>query len=249
MKKSIVAFTPADNNNLKYYEMMKASLRKFHTEEELPLILIDEKKVQSYNDQMFFYRATPIVAKELLQEYETVVKIDADYLFFDKITDALQGDFDVAVCNNSNPRDYKIFPYQFLNVSPFSYVNNGFVIIKSVEMVNFWYDLCQSPLYQGWQMKEQDALNFLVHSNHYKVKRLDEGDSYWGLASKGFEPEIVLKDGKPFLPKGSPPDNWPDVDKWIKAYHFAGGNDPSKGNYRIKFQPEMIEYIDKLVKP
>lgn len=244
-KKKIIAFCPADANNMKYGKMMEASLRKFHSEEELPLRFYDNPT----GDSTWWYRATPILATELLKEYETVVKIDADSIIFDRLDGAFEGDFSVAVANNSNPRDFKNYPYQFMNISPFSYVNNGFVVMKDSNFVDFWFDLCHSVFFSIFQMREQDALNFLVHSNHYKIKRLDEGDSFWNLASKGYEPEIVLKDGKPFLPKGIDEDHWPDKDKWIKLWHSAGGtNNPEKMNWRIKFNEEMINYIDNLVK-
>lgn len=251
MKKPIVAFTPADKNNLKYYEMMKNSLRKFHTEEELPLVLIDEAKVATYNDPMFFYKATPIIAKELLQEYETVIKLDADMLIFDNLSEAWQGDFDVAVVNNGNPKEIVSFPYQFQNIHPLAYVNNGFVVIKNEEFVDLWNDFCKSMFFGGWQMREQDILNLLVFSTRYKIKRLDEGDSFWGLASKQYGSYMQLQNNKIVLPaNANGEDNWPDKQKIIKAYHFAGGqNDPAKGNYRIQFPEEIVKHIDELVKP
>lgn len=245
MKKKIIVFVPADQNSRKYVTMMVNSLRKFHTEEELPVKIYDNPSP----DPDFWYRATPIIAKELMDEYETVVKMDSDMIVFDKLTDAFEGNFDIAVANNSNPRDYANYPYQFLTISPFSYVNNGFVVIKNADFVNIWHDMCFSPLFPGLQMREQDVLNILVHSNHYKIKRLDEGDSFWNLASKGYEPEVVLKDGKPFLPKGQAIEKWPDKDKWIKIWHSAGGqNAPDKMNFRIKFNEEVVKYIEELIK-
>lgn len=245
MKKPITVFIPADQNNLKYAQMCVNSLRKFHTEEELPITIVDNPGT----DPMFWYRATPIVAKTLLKEFETVIKMDSDIIVFDKLNEAWEGEFDIAAANNSNPRDFRNYSYQFLTISPYSYVNNGFVVIKNEEFVNLWHDFCFSPLFSGFQMKEQDVLNLLVHSGHYKIKRLDEGDSFWNLASKGYEPEIVLKDGKPFLPKGKDMDRWPDRDKYIKLFHSAGGqNAPDKGNYRIKFNEEMVKYIEGLIK-
>lgn len=249
MKKKIMAFTPSDSNNIKYFEMMRNSLRKFHSEEDLPLLLIDEKKIATYKDPNFFYRATPIIAKELLAEYETVIKLDADQIITGPILDALEGDYDVAVVNNSNPRDYKAYPYQLLNIHPLSYVNCGFVVMKSEAFINEWYDNCLSPLFAGLQMREQDLLNLLVHGNHYKVKRLDEGDSFYGLASKQYTPFMKLIDGKIILPpNANGEDNWPDKQKQIRVYHWGGGNTPDKMNYRIIFPKEIVKYIDGLVK-
>lgn len=245
MNKKIIVFCPADSKNMAYGKQMEKSLRKFHSEEELPLRFFDNPT----GEPIWWYRSKPIIARQLFQEgFEIVIGIDADVLIFDNISSSWEGDFDVAAANNSNPRDFKNYPYQFLNINPLSYVNNGFVVIKNPKFVDEWFDMCYSVLFNGFQMREQDVLNLLMHSNHYKIKRLDEGDSFWNCASKGFEPEIVLKEGKPFLPKGDNREKWPDKDKWIKAYHYAGANDPSKGNYRIKFNEEMIEYIEKLLK-
>lgn len=238
----VVAFCIADNNNLKYYEMMKNSLRKFYSEEELPLILIDEAKIQTYRDPDFFYRATPIIAKELLEEYETVVKIDADSIITGKLN--FEGDYDVAVVNNSNPAEMKAYPYQLLNIHPLSYVNCGFVIMKSKEFVNFWYNFCYSILFPNFQMREQDLLNILIASNNYNVFRLDEGDSFYGLASKGYWTRIELRGDQLILPKG---EQWPNKDKIIRVIHWAGGNTPDKMKIKLHFQPEVIKKLEALI--
>ena len=40
-KKKRVAFCPADQNNEKFFQQLQTSLRKFHSEENLPLIRFD----------------------------------------------------------------------------------------------------------------------------------------------------------------------------------------------------------------
>ena len=37
-------------------------------------------------------------------------------------------------------------------------------------------------------------------------------------------------------------------DHEIKVIHFGGGNIPNKGNYRIRFQPEVVKRIEELIK-
>lgn len=246
MKKPRIAFCVADINNRKYYEMMKNSLRKFHTDEELPLMLIEEFNIKRFRDPDFFYRATPLVADELISEYETVIKIDADSIITGPLNAIWEGDFDVAVVNNSNPREMKTYPVSVLNIHPLAYVNAGFVVMKSPEFITFWKNFCMSTLFYSFQMREQDILNILVHSGNYKVKRLDEGDSYYGLASKQYWPQIELEGDKLILRKN---DEWPkESDKYIKVIHFAGGNSPDKMNYRIRFSPNVIKYLDNLFK-
>lgn len=227
--------------------MFEASLRKFHP--NIPLIHIDEEKVKTYQDPMFYYRASPIIAQKLLKEYSVVIKADADQIICDDISELwLPDDSDVSVVNNTSPRDFQTFPYQFLNIAALSYVNCGLVVMRSQAFVDEWYDMCHSILFSGMQMKEQDILNILVHGNHYKIKRLDEGDNFWGMAYKGYEPDVIMKDGKMFLDKGINPENWPDKPKTLKIWHSGGGNAPDKMNYRIKFQPEVIKKLDELIK-
>lgn len=240
MRKKIIAFVPADSHNQEYAKLMINSLRKFHSEEELPVRVYDNPT----GNPIWWYRSTPIIAKELIKEYETVVKLDADQIITESLSFAFEGDYDVAVVNNSNPKEMVSAPYQFLNIHPLAYVNCGFVVMKSESFIDWWYNICHSFLFDATQMKEQDWLNLMVASGNYKVKRLDEGDSFYGLASKGYWPDIILKDKQLILPKG---EQWPDRDKIIRAIHWAGGNSPDKMNYRITFQDDVIERLDELV--
>lgn len=242
-----IAFVVADDKNLSYYEMMLRSLRKFHSEEELPVKLIsgNELKLRLAKDPDFFYRATPTIAQELLKDYDVVIKLDADQIITGSLGELWDGVFDVAVVNNSNPREFKSYPYSFLNIHPYAYVNCGLVVMRSKEFVDFWYNFCFSTFWPSFQMREQDFYNILVHSNNYKIKRLDEGDSFYGLASKGYWPDIILKGEQLFLPKGI---EWPDKDKLIKVLHWAGGNSPDKMNYKIRFKEEVVKRLDELTK-
>lgn len=245
-KKKIICFIPSDKNNLQFAKMCVNSLRKFHSEEELPLKVYDN----TTGDPLFWYRSKPIIAKELIKEYEIVIGMDADQLILGDLSETWQGNFDVAVVNNSNPMEFRTYPYQYRNIHNLSYVNNGFVVMKSEDFINEWYDMCFSALFNGAQMREQDMLNDLVHGNHYKVKRLDEGDSYFGLASKGYAPFMQLVDRKVMLPpNANGEDKWPDKMKQIKIYHWAGGvGAVDKMNYHIIFPEDIVRYIDTLVK-
>src|SRR3990167_9252877 len=104
-KNKIVAFVVADNNNLKYYEMLKNSWAKFHPDIELKLY--GETEIKALNDVFFFYRATPAIGRELLKEYDTVIKIDADSIITADLTHTWEGEFNVGVVQNSNPKEAK----------------------------------------------------------------------------------------------------------------------------------------------
>lgn len=243
MKKSKVAFCPCDDGNLKYFEMMKNSLRKFHSEEDLPLKRFDNLD----NNPVFWYRATPLIAKDLLRDYEVVLKLDADQIITGDLSHIWEGDFDVATVNNSNPREMKVYPVSVWDIHPLAYQNCGFVVMKSESFVNHWWKLCLSPHFQSYQMREQDLLNIIIFYGDYKVKRLDESNKWHGLVWKQYEPQVKLIDNKLILPKNN---EWPqNEDKELVCWHVAGGNQPNKMNYRIRFQPDVVKFIDNLVKP
>jgi hypothetical protein len=242
----IAFFTIADDNNLKYYEMLKKSLKHFHP--DIPLILIggDDLKTRLELDPMFFYRATPIIASELLKDYDVVIKIDADSIVTGDLSDAWkEPDIDMACVFNSNPKEFQTYPVTIWDINPLEYLNCGFVVMRNKDMVEHWKNLCFTYHFNNYQMKEQDLLNIVCHYGVYKVQVLDAGDSFWGLSSKGYWQNIEVVNKKLSLP---PQEGYTNVSKWIKVIHWAGANDPSKMNYRIRFSPEVIKYIDKLVK-
>lgn len=245
-KKPVIAFSVADENNIKYFKMMEASLRKFHSKEELPLVLIggDQLKQVIQQDPAFYYRATPIVAKDLIPSYETVIKLDADQVITGDLSHLWKEKFDIGVVNNSNPRETKAYPVTVWNIHPLSYVNAGLVVMKSEEFVDHWWQLCMSPHFDFYQMREQDLLNILVFYGNYKVNFLDAKNMWHGLISKGYWPDIKLKKGKLVLPKDK---EWPlDGDKEIKLIHWAGGNQPGKMNFNLHFKDKVAKHLRKL---
>lgn len=230
MKKR-VAFCPADDKNLPFFENLQRSLRKFHSEEDLPLLRFDN----TTNDPKFWYRATPILAKELLKEYEQVIKLDADQIICGDISNIWNDDeyFDVGVVMNDPS-----YPIGLWDITPQSrYYNNGLVVLRSREFVDHWYRLCMGPHFDNYQFREQDLLNILCSDYHnYKVKWLEEKDFYgeqakpfWAMAQLVGD-KIMVKDAE------------------IKIIHFGGGNIPNKGNFKIRFQPEVIKRIEELIK-
>lgn len=248
MKQKICAFSIADPNNEKYLVKLRNSLRKFHTEEELPLIEItgDKLRLATSRDKDFFYRATPITANALFDKYDIVIKIDADSVITAPINEAWEGEFDVKVVLNSNPREFKKYPVSVWDVHPINgYVNCGFVSMKNKAFVGHWMRLCHSLKFYNYQMREQDLLNIMIQYGDYNSVLLDNGDGFWGLASKGYEPDMILRDGKIMLPKN---DEWNKIDKIVRVYHEAGGNVPNKLNFATRFQPEVAKFLNDLTK-
>jgi len=244
--KKLVGFTIFDKNNEKYARMFISSLRKFHSEEDLPLVLVTEESIKATKDPMFFYRATPMIAKDLIKEYETVIKFDCDQIVCGDISHIWKEDFDVGVVNNSNPREMKNLLVRVWDIHPLSYLNCGLVVMKSEEFINHWWGLCVSPHFDQYQYREQDLLNIMVFYGNYKVKFLDAGKEWWGLISKGYWPLCERRENDIVLPKNK---EWPtDEDKILKVIHWAGGNDPNKMKFRLHFKPEVVKRLEWLTK-
>lgn len=255
-KKPRVAFICYDKNNAKYAEMFEKSLRHFHSEEELPLMEYTEKEITTLDD---WYRAAPMFAKDLIKEYELVVKFDADQFVLGKLDNILYEweDFDVGTVLNINridPRTYQ--PAQVATIAPHEYYNNGLVALRSEDFVKEWWKLCNSPHFHRMPMREQGFLNILAHygyeSGRYNVRCFDrydpiKGISTWnGLVAKGEGMRMKVEGEDVVL---YPDDNnYPDRKVVIKLYHYGGGAAANKMNYRIDFSDEVIKRIEELTK-
>ena len=250
--KKTVAFSIADENNLKYFEKLEKSFHHFHPDIELNLVGGDQLNNLLKQDPQFFYRATPAVAWNLFnQDYDIVVKIDADSIITGDISHTWDNDFDVAVVNNSNPREMKKYPVTVWNIHPLSYVNCGYVVMKSARFVQHWLGLCASPHFQHYQMREQDLLNIMVFymSNQfggpYNIRFLDASKYAHGLVTKGYWLDYKLEKDKLILPKN---DEWNNEDKEIKIIHWAGGNQPDKMNFNLQFKESVARWLTNLTK-
>ncbi len=210
------------------------------------------------NDLKMAYM-TPIFMKDLLQEYECVVRLDADMIITGDISSCWEGDFDVAVVQNANPREIQTQQammgkvVQVWDINAMDYVNCGFVVAKSEEFVDHWLKLCTPERRNVYQFYEQDFLNILVYYGNYKVKFLDRqpNNKWWNLISKQYGSQFELRDGKLILPDKSGDDRepWPiDGDKEIVCYHYAGGNQsPKFHDIDIRFQADVASYLKGLI--
>lgn len=225
----IIAFSPADEKNLKYFEMLEKSFHKFHPDIEL-------RRYDNPNmmDKDFWYRATPILAKKLFEEgFDTVIKLDSDQIILGSLDGIWDGEFDVA-CVLNDPT-YSINTW---GIQP--YFNNGLVVMKSKEFVEHWERLCFSKYFPLYQFREQDLLNILASEYmNYKVKILDNEKVYgeWG---KFLWPQAYLKGKEILIPYENK--NLP-----LCVYHSGGGNTPDKMNYRIRFSEDVVKRIEELI--
>lgn len=236
-KNKIIAFTIADDTNMPYAEKMLSSLRKFHTEAELPVEVIkgDVLNGALARDPMFFYRATPIIAGQLIEKYETVIKLDADQIITSDLNHILEDKdvFDVGTVLND-------LPLRVWDVE--SYYNCGLVVMKNPDFIKHWHRLCYTNHFNNYQYKEQDILSLLTSDYfNYKTKCYDLGERINGLIAKPFWPKCYMDGDKIML-------DTPLGKKQLSVIHFAGGNDPNKGNYKIRFKEDVIKRIDELIK-
>ena len=250
MEKKKVIFTIADDSNLKYANMMTKSLRKFHDAKDLPLIIIGQEELKRrLIDPYFFYRATPIIASELFDKgYETVIKIDADSIVCGDLSESWSNEtVDASVVLNSNPREWLVAPYTIWDIQPFQYLNCGYVVMKNKRFVSNWLNLCLGPHFLPYQMKEQDLLNIMCQYGDFLVDLMDSHGSLWGLSSKGYWQDIVLRKNKLWLDPQE--DGYPRASCEVKIIHWAGGNtDPQKMNYHTRFKEDVSKWLDKLIK-
>lgn len=243
-------------------EKMLNSLRKFHSEEELPLVVVkgDDLKQRLEKDPDFFYRATPVMAKELFElGYEYVLKLDCDQIITGDLDYVLNSKgWDVGTVLNFNRMDsQKYGVITVWDIGPNNYVNCGFVAMRNKEFVNEWHRLCFSDHFKNYRMWEQDLLNIMCYYFPFKHKIFDQFDkmnsyaAWHGLIAKSeWQNAVIMKDetsatGKRLILK-------PTKDKYVpqmlelKVLHWAGGKDEKKMHYRTRFSEEVIEYLDYL---
>lgn len=247
-----IAFTIADKNNEWMVPMLRNSLRKFHSEEELPLKVYGEEELSKIEDPHKFYRATPMFARELLKDYDLVIKMDCDQIVTGDLNHILNSEYGVGVVYNWNRVDPLTYgEIGLLTIQPRQYFNCGLVAMRDKRFVENWWNLCNSAHFYMMPMREQGFLNILCHYGDYDVKCFDDFDKmerhngWYGLASKGEWLRAELIDGKVIIPKND--QGYPDRDKELHVCHWASGNNEPKMNYRVRFSEEMIDYIDWLV--
>ncbi len=253
MKKKQIAFCVADENNLKYAKMMENSLRKFHSEEELPLVIIGPKELAEIERQDKFYLMTPLIARRLIKDYDLVIKLDADQIIVGDLNYILDNkDYDVGCVLNFSRSDFKEFgPITVWDIPPTDYMNCGFVAMRNEEFIEHWWKLCNGPHFNTYQYREQDLMNILYHYGNYKTKCFDYYDevtgysSWHGLLSRGEWPKVKLVGDKLMLEKTA--DEYPNRDIQLRCIHWAGGNTPNKLNYRLFFNDEVCKRLDYLV--
>jgi len=236
-------FTVSDKNNEKHLTRLANSFNKFHPDDKL--IVFGEDVIKGYRDPDFFYRACPILAMNLFKQgYTEVCKLDVDQIITGSLSDIWTGEYDLGVVLNSNPREMKNITVSVATIDPLQYYNCGLVVMKNPVFVEQWLKLCHSYHFQRLQYREQDLMNLMVHYGNWRVRQLDDAKAFYGLSAKGYW-LLTKLDGDKIVVSGN--EEWNKEDVELKVIHFAGGNDPQKGNYKLFFPEDVCQRIDQLI--
>ena len=240
-----VAFTIADAKNLKWAKGLEKSFKRFHP--DIPFIIYGDEEIKKTNIALpyFFYLSTPYYARQLIKEYDQVLKIDADSIITAPL-EALESpeEFDVGVVFNWT-RDEISEKVKVWDIPPLQYFNNGFVLFRKAEIIEHIWKLCNQFFFTNYPFREQDMLNIVCYYGNYAVKVLDMGGSWYGLRSKSEWNQAIMKDGRIVILKGK--DLFPECDKVIRCIHWAGGQMDVKMNFRAFFNEECSDYIAGLL--
>lgn len=202
------------------------SFKHFHP--NIELIIFDSKIVNRLMQEKPWLTVTNCkasFAKLLYNDYDLVVNVDSDFYFFDRCTEILEADYDIAACANYNIeqnvsiQQRTIGKYSIPAVSEVMYVQGGLIASTSKE---FWdeYEQYSKDLAHKMPIFENDVFNVLWYSNKYKTKILD-GDydyrsenfkCYYNCASLSRIHDTKIINDKVYL------DNKP-----MKSYHVAHG--------------------------
>lgn len=272
MKKPVVVFTIADKENFPYALTMIKTLRKFH---DWPVILYtnetDKNRLEKLpkdvtivdlipylKDSYFFYRATPVLGEPLLDEYDLVLKMDADQVVTGSLDYILETkDYDIGTVLNANRLDFKTYGWVELGrigIMPIEYFNCGLVAMRSKKFVHNWLIDCFTVQFERMQYKEQDILNILCYFGNYNVRCFDHGDgikkynAWHGIIVKGEGGRAILQGDTIVIPKGLGATPYPPVDMEVKVIHLGGGKDGKKDNFGIYFPSEVMKRIAELMK-
>ena len=255
---NVLFYTVAmDEKNMTLTQSMINSFKKFNPNHEIKVFttqdMIGFSDIPFSDYRIYDFRLTPFFSRKLIEKYDTVIRLDADQIITGNLDHVLEGDYDVAVVQNSNPRDWKKHfnmtgqMLSLYDIDPLDYVNCGFTVIKSKRFVEHWWKLCCAQFFNQYPFREQDMLNILVHYFNYKVKFLDRSNKWHGLITKGYWP-FIQKIGDKLIIKQNK--EWPtDEDKEVVIIHWAGGDQAyfKLKDINIKFQYEVAQYLKTLI--
>lgn len=239
-----IFFTIADQNNLPYAKMMERSLKFFHPEAELKIY--GEEDIKRIPSREPYYMAKAFFGKELAEDYDQVINIDADSLVVGSLSDILTAPYEVGcVLNNAitipDPLERQVCSLDRTN--PLFYMNAGFVSARSRRFWTWWDSLNQRHFFQAYQFREQDTLNMIFHYGDLHCVNFDDSPGVYGLWLNGYWPQAVVEGKEIVLPQSVL-----GARKPLKILHWGGGAMSAKMNYRTRFTEEVSNRIAEILK-
>lgn len=247
--KKVVFFTIADEKNISWAKGLERSFKKFHPDIDFKIYGPEYVAESLKQDADFFYKATPWIARDLITEYELVVKIDADSVVCGELDHIINDPmYEVGCVLNFNNRDSKQFGrVEVFNIIAERYMNCGLVAMTSKRFIDHWWSLCNSPVFHAFRYREQDLLNIIYYYGNYRVTCFDDdGKTLNGLANKDYWHGMEMIDGVLKLPVFDKPNGKIMKTVDIKVIHWAGGNTPGKMNFDLRFSSVVSDYLKKL---
>lgn len=194
------------------------SVRRFYP--NIPIITYESPKLNGRFDLKTFCDFHLQKGMELLDEYQRVIYIDSDSIMCD-YCDELFGDFSLGVVQNNI---YVPDPRSDLQYS--IYINAGLDSCIDKIIWQKYIDEYNRRCSLGWEeLHEQNALNFVYHTNLGTCKLLEFDDKLYGISDMEYYPDILLGTDGLYI-----------KNKKLKVIHFAGGEWKDKSTGRIRFE-------------
>lgn len=235
------------------YQGFSHSFKFFHPDIDLVVFGTAEiQKLFAEKPWLNYCNCKASFAKLLYNDYDLVVNVDADFYFFDRCVEILEGDYDIAAAANFNQLQNVGITKRVVkgvnipNVSLIQYIQGGLIASTSKQ---FWdeYEETSKYLADSLPLMENDVLNILWYSeNDYKLKILD-GDldfrspyftQYYNCASLARERQVVVQNDRLYL------DNKP-----VRSYHVARGNAGRRPKERMHqlFSPKVTNWFNQKI--
>ena len=185
------------------------SFRRFHPDIDLIVFRQDTVDKLFAKKSIDWYMATPYFAELLMNDYDLVVKMDADHIVLDRMTEVFDNvDYEVGFPWNFN--DYENASFE--NITEEMYLQAGMVASTSKK---FWLKWQERNIdNRKYLRRENDIVNLLVYNemDELELKIFDKDEDYYGCKSLGRESEFYIEEGKTMCRK-----------EQVIAYHYARG--------------------------
>lgn len=239
MEKAIAYTVVSDD--IAYYlaERVKNSFEHFH--EGIPFKIITRYDEQEIFGELskpkigsWYANLSIKMANYYKDNYEVVIKLDADVVITSRLDEFLDKEYDIACslnCKNVGGIDYKRFP---------DYCNLGVTAIRSKEFAKDWEKLSYDPEFlkaNDLGYMEQDVMNWLAFGGKYKTLIVDKEGCYYNETGREHWDKIKIRHQGLFI-----------GDRKLKAMHWAGGGEMGDKYNWPSLPDDVKKYLNKITK-